>query len=168
MSDLSDIPHLLPPPLAALVSGAGIWTLAERLPQFSLPYLLPPKIAADVIPWMPFAAGGIAAVGLGLGLSAILSFASHEDKLTPMVPSTNSRLVTSGVYAYTRNPMYLGLATLLTAWTTYLEQPLGLLGVAGFVGFINWYMIKPEEEILLQIFPVEYPEYKRRVPRWIF
>lgn len=72
-----------------------------------------------------------------------------------------------GVYRATRNPMYVGLALLLLAWTVYLGAPLALLGVAAFVAYITRFQIVPEERVLAQKFGPEFGAYRSRVRRWL-
>ncbi len=57
-------------------------------------------------------------------------------------------LVTTGVYRYPRNPIYLGMAIILVAWFVYLPNWLTLVVVVAFVAFITLYQINPEEEAL--------------------
>jgi protein-S-isoprenylcysteine O-methyltransferase Ste14 len=154
----------LVPPLFALATGVGMSAASTHLsPSLSLASLAP-----ETVPYAPYAAGALASVGLGFALRALLAFPSYEVSITPMVPSRGSRLVTSGIYAYSRNPWYLGLASLLAAWGTYLGSPLAAVaGVSAFIGGTTAWIIVPEENELRRIFPVEYPEYTRRVRRWI-
>jgi protein-S-isoprenylcysteine O-methyltransferase Ste14 len=162
--------HLIPPPIIGLAAGAGIWAFAPRFPAYSLTTLVAHNLpeAAKYLPYVPQVAAGIAAVGVGLSVNAMLSFKEKETTMTPLVPSRASRLVTTGIYAYTRNPMYLGLATALAAWSLYLDAPVvGAAGIAAFVGYISYFQIRPEEDALRKIFPVEFPEYVSRVRRWI-
>jgi protein-S-isoprenylcysteine O-methyltransferase Ste14 len=76
-------------------------------------------------------------------------------------------LVTTGVYRFTRNPMYLGLLLTLLAWAAFLFNPVALLFVPIFVLYINRFQIKPEEQVLSSLFGAEYMAYKGRVRRWL-
>ena len=78
-----------------------------------------------------------------------------------------TQLVTSGVYRYTRNPMYLGMACLLLAWAVYLQNPLALLGVPLFMAYITQFQIKPEERMLVKLFGDAFIRYRQQVRRWL-
>ncbi|HWI93322.1 MAG TPA: isoprenylcysteine carboxylmethyltransferase family protein [Flavisolibacter sp.] len=76
-------------------------------------------------------------------------------------------LETSGIYAFTRNPMYLslvclyaGLAILFGNWWTFIFLPLLIM-------VVQLYVIKKEEQYLQQAFGSSYYEYKKKVRRWI-
>jgi protein-S-isoprenylcysteine O-methyltransferase Ste14 len=99
------------------------------------------------------AAGGAVAL-LGLGLRAWA--AGHIRK--------NSALATSGPYAYTRNPLYLGSFLLGLGFTIAAGQPLlGLLFVALFLG-IYLPVMRVEAATLSQLFVDDYKRYARAVP----
>ncbi|HEV8366930.1 MAG TPA: isoprenylcysteine carboxylmethyltransferase family protein, partial [Pyrinomonadaceae bacterium] len=75
--------------------------------------------------------------------------------------------VSTGVYRFTRNPMYLGLLLTLLGWAAFLSNPASLLFVPIFVLYINRFQIKPEEQVLSSLFGAEYMAYKSRVRRWL-
>ncbi|MNJ74873.1 hypothetical protein D3C77_718740 [compost metagenome] len=87
--------------------------------------------------------------------------------VNPLKPASASALVTSGIYRVTRNPMYLGFALVLAAWTVFLASPFTLLGIAAFVLYIDRFQILPEERALHQLFGEAMDEYCARVRRWI-
>jgi protein-S-isoprenylcysteine O-methyltransferase Ste14 len=87
---------------------------------------------------------------------------------TEMIPFRDVRaLVTTGVFRYTRNPMYLGMALILlgTACTTGVAS--GLLVAPCFMGIIELRYIRPEEKMLRELFGEEFDDYCRSVRRWI-
>ena len=88
----------------------------------------------------------------------------HPDRKSLARPT---ELVTTGVFRYTRNPIYLGMAITLLAWAILLENWLAGLGIIFFVVFITEYQIKPEEEALEKIFGDQYVRYRMKVGRWI-
>jgi protein-S-isoprenylcysteine O-methyltransferase Ste14 len=96
--------------------------------------------------------GGIALVGLALRAWA----AGHIRK--------NSELATSGPYAYTRNPLYLGSFLLGVGFTVASAQPLlGLLFAALFLG-IYLPVMRVEAATLAELFGEDYTRYARAVP----
>jgi protein-S-isoprenylcysteine O-methyltransferase Ste14 len=78
-----------------------------------------------------------------------------------------STLVTTGVYAWTRNPMYVGLTLLLCAWACVLAAPWTAAGPPLFAAYITRFQILPEERALSERFGEAYAAYLRRVRRWI-
>jgi protein-S-isoprenylcysteine O-methyltransferase Ste14 len=75
--------------------------------------------------------------------------------------------VVSGPFRFTRNPMYLGLTSLLFAWATYLGSPLAVLGPVAFVLYITRFQIMPEEQAMAAKFGADYEAYRKTVRRWI-
>ena len=76
------------------------------------------------------------------------------------------RLVTTGIYAHTRNPMYLGHLVFLVGLTLLTRSPLSLAVTAGLV---HWFdeRARSDHRRLIGIFGDPYREYAERVPRWL-
>ncbi|BBP83818.1 membrane protein [Pseudomonas sp. Pc102] len=146
----------IPPVLATLVCALLMALLA---------YLLPPVEIAWA--WRLGAALALAALGAGVCLAGVASFRRAHTTVNPLVPEQASSLVQAGIYRHTRNPMYLGLATLLVAWAALLGAPLALLAVAGFVLYLDRFQIVPEERALAGLFGADYTRYRERVRRWV-
>tara|TARA_B110000967_G_C18890821_1_gene567245 strand:- start:2157 stop:2525 length:369 start_codon:yes stop_codon:yes gene_type:complete len=105
--------------------------------------------------------------GFGFAISGMVSFRAASTTVNPLQPDQASALVTSGVYRITRNPMYIGLATVLIGWSTFLGAPLGLVGVVGFMAYIQHFQIIPEEQALVRLFGAEFEAYQASVRRWL-
>ncbi|HUH45666.1 MAG TPA: isoprenylcysteine carboxylmethyltransferase family protein [Arenibacter sp.] len=101
-----------------------------------------------------------------IGLVSIFQFFRSRTSIDPMTPSKASSLVTSGLYQYSRNPMYLGLLLLLLGWGLYLGNAFNTLLAAGFVYYMNIFQITPEEEALSRKFGKAYQKYCIMVRRW--
>ena len=84
-----------------------------------------------------------------------------------MKPETASSIVTVGIYRFTRNPMYLGLAFALAGWAIYLANLAALLIVPIFVAYMTQFQIKPEERALLAKFGADFAAYMAAVRRWL-
>jgi protein-S-isoprenylcysteine O-methyltransferase Ste14 len=97
----------------------------------------------------------------------MVAFRRARTTISPVKASAASSLVTTGVYRFTRNPMYLGLLLTLLAWAAFLFNPVALLFVPIFVLYINRFQIKPEERTLSALFGGEYGAYQERVRRWL-
>ncbi len=140
--------------------------------------LLLPITILIVVPWLldphPTLASGIqlllglVVIGLGLYVMArtILGFFQiGKGTLAPWDPPR--RLVIAGMYAYVRNPMILGVITVVVGEALAVSS-LPILGFAIFAFALNTvYFMFSEEPGLEKRFGEEYCEYKRNVPRWI-
>jgi protein-S-isoprenylcysteine O-methyltransferase Ste14 len=157
MTPTTDSPGVIAPP-PMLVAGAGTIGLA-------LHYLIIP-ISFGFGAGVRFGIGGLLiAAWLWLSFSVIRQFGKAGTHVEPWMPST--RLVTSGVYAYTRNPMYLGMALCHIGVSLMFDSVTVMLFLVPLVVVMRYGVIGREERYLTAKFPVEYPEYQRRVRRWI-
>ena len=87
---------------------------------------------------------------------------------TDVIPFRNvSSLVTTGIYRFTRNPMYLGMAAVLLGCALTVGVVPALLVPVAFVVIVEARFIRPEEQMLRELFPEEYPAYCQRVRRWL-
>jgi len=74
----------------------------------------------------------------------------------------------TGLYRFSRNPMYLGFLILLISLGAYLENVLALLlAPTLFIVYMNQYQINPEEKALHQVYGDEFLAYRRKVRRWL-
>lgn len=87
--------------------------------------------------------------------------------MNPLEPQNASFLVTTGIYRFSRNPMYLGFLISLFAWAVWLSNVAAFLLLPVFVLYMNRFQIIPEERILLQKFGGEFEQYMKTVRRWI-
>jgi protein-S-isoprenylcysteine O-methyltransferase Ste14 len=109
----------------------------------------------------------LALLGAVICLSGVVSFRRAKTTVNPMRPDSTSSLVVSGIYKYTRNPMYLGFLLVLLGWATFLSNLAALALLPAFVVYMNHFQIKPEERALGSLFAQEYQAYLARVRRWI-
>lgn len=144
------------PIVVFLIAAALIWLLDRFIPLISLNSLLSYVVAAFC-----FCASGY------LGLHAIWDFRKAKTTVHPTNPHKASKVVSSGVYRISRNPMYLGLLLLLVSEGLILGNLSMLLGLWCFVVYITRFQIIPEERALEVRFGEEYLRYKNQVRRWI-
>jgi protein-S-isoprenylcysteine O-methyltransferase Ste14 len=146
----------IPPPIVMLLMGTLAWIGARYLP--SLSFQLPSNgIFSSVF----------AIAGLFLNLYPKLAFDRAGTTINPLKPGSTTHLVTSGLYRYTRNPMYLGQWLILLGWTVYLHNFIGLLVLPAFVVYISYFQIRPEERQLSVLFPSEFAAFCGRSRRWL-
>lgn len=146
----------VPPPLVAAIVALAMYGARTR--GLVLPLDRPARIAV---------AGGLAVVGLAVALSAVLAFRRARTTIDPHRIDRVSTLVTRGVFAVTRNPMYLGVALLLTGWAVYLGTLPMFLGPLLFVAWITRFQIVPEERLLSARFGNDFETWRRRTRRWL-
>jgi len=146
----------IPPPVIALLCLGMIWLIARVAPGFSFVFRSSRMLA-----------GYFAIVGLLISLSAVVGFRRAGTTVLPHKPERASALVTSGIYRFTRNPMYLGLGFLLLAWAIFLSNALAFVVVPMFILYMNVFQIGPEEAALANVFGQDYLHYKTRVRRWL-
>lgn len=109
----------------------------------------------------------------GLIISAVLisfisfgQFFRKKTTIDPTNPEKASNLITSGIFAFSRNPIYLALLLLLLAFGLRLGNAFNVLLAAGFVSYMNRFQIAPEEKALVKLFGKEFERYCKNVRRW--
>jgi protein-S-isoprenylcysteine O-methyltransferase Ste14 len=146
----------IPPPAVALLVAIAMWGLAPPLSLLAVPTQI--RVAFALL---------LAVLGLGVAISGVASFRRARTTITPLKPESASALVTSGVYRFTRNPMYLGLTVVLLGWALFLASAWALLGPLLYVAYITRFQIIPEERALLSLFGKHFSDYQQRVRRWL-
>lgn len=146
----------VPPPLWMLIFAAAMWASDHYVPLLTL--------IPDPWRWLGWCVMALAPLA---PIAAFMQFRQAHTTVNPRQPETASMLVTSGVYAWTRNPMYLGLALLLLGWAIRLGTLGPFVGPLLFVPLIQYVQIRPEEHALRMRFGQDYDRYCRRVNRWL-
>ena len=149
-----DIKTKFPPPLVALTFGFLINYTKNIFPKI--------EIKNEII----FGSFMIIS-GLIIILSAIILFKKYQTTITPLNPSNATKLITDGIYKFSRNPMYLGLLLVLLGISTILNPIGGLFLIPLFILYLNFFQIIPEENAMVDLFKDEFLEYKKNVRRWI-
>ena len=108
----------------------------------------------------------IALAGGGFAATGAATFRRAGTTISPLKPENTSALVVTGVYRVTRNPMYLGLLCVLTAWTLQLGNFVVAAFPVLFVLYMNRFQIGPEERMLRSKFGADFDTYCGRVRRW--
>ena len=101
------------------------------------------------------------------GIGGILSFRKASTTINPMDPERSSSLVIGGIYALTRNPMYLALLLALIALGIFLSNLYALALAVLFVPWMNRFQIGPEERAMEKLYGAAYGRYRQSVRRWI-
>ncbi len=146
----------IPPPLQALVIAFLMWGLDQLLPSANIS--IPGKMYFILV---------LVITGALIDLSAIYAFIRAKTTVNPLKPDTASALVNTGIFKLSRNPMYLGMLLLLTAWTIWLGNIMNIALLILFPLYITRFQIKPEEEALTGLFGEEFTQYCLNTRRWI-
>ena len=140
-----------------------VYFLAALLLMILLAYLMP--MAHLVYVPLRIFGGVMIFAGLAVTTTGAWTFKRADTPIRPFEQATT--LVTSGIYRYTRNPMYLGMLIMLTGTWIALGKlsPLFIIPIFFFV--IREGFVTPEEEFLEKNFGDQYREYKTSVRRWL-
>ena len=140
-----------------------VWLLLGLISIFSLNELYPMIRFTSLV--FQVVGGVVIVVGLLLLVAANGLFVRAG---TDVIPFRDvSALVTTGVYRFTRNPMYLGMAAVLLGCALTVGVVSALAVPLVFAVIVELRFIRPEEQMLRGLFPGEYPAYCGRVRRWL-
>jgi len=142
------------PPVLTLIHVALAFLLTWSIP---LPLMVPPILQT--------AGFLLVLIGFLLGVGALMAFRSARTTLNPH--GSVSRLVTSSVYRFTRNPVNLAFVLMLVGILLNAGSYWGIILAPVLVILFNRLVIKREEEYLAYKFGDEYRSYKSKVRRWI-
>jgi protein-S-isoprenylcysteine O-methyltransferase Ste14 len=145
----------VPPPAVVLVIGVFMWLVSRAAP--SLHFDVPAHNWLAIV---------LVSVGFLTGIAGVVTFRRAKTTVDPMKPRASS-LVTWGVYAISRNPMYLGGLIMLLGWAIFLSNPLAFVFLPVYVLYLNRFQIAPEERVLTSLFGETYVTYQARARRWL-
>lgn len=147
--------RFIPPPLWGLLLLTALYYLSEAPGLEAMPE------------WRHKPLGMILIVlGLVPPMVSIGQFFAVGTQVHP-TSKTNNKLVTSGFFALTRNPMYLGLVVACAGGAIWFGRPLMYLAPVLVFVIANWVFIPFEEEKMRRQFGDAFEDYTRRVRRWL-
>ena len=144
----------IPPPIVTLIFGLVIYFSKSFFPIYRFNY-------SNNISLLFLIFGFITLI------TAVRSFKRHQTTINPLNPYQASSLVNSGIFGFTRNPMYLGMLLILMSISFKFNILGGILICFLFKIYITRFQIIPEEEAMEKIFKKDFVEYKKKVRRWI-
>ena len=144
------------PPFQVLIIGGAMWAIHRYIPIFHYHTGVEYYLSRAVL---------IAA--LTLFVAAVYQFWKHQTTVNPTKLENTTALITKGVFAWSRNPIYVVDVLLLYAWAIWLGNWINMFLPVLFVYFITELQIKPEEHMLMKKFGDQYLRYKQRVRRWV-
>lgn len=140
----------------------GIPFLAAIALQLAVPFSLPrgPLTLSIFL-------GGAALIVVGATLVVLArrELTQHGQPTNPGLPT--SKLVTTGVFSISRNPLYLGGVCILVGLALALNLPWALMLILLALVACHYILIAPEEKYLAAKFDEEYRRYAASVPRWV-
>jgi len=149
------VQHRIPPPILALLAALLMFAL-HRLEPLATLFTSPLHLVGF----------GFIACAVAIDVIAFLEFRRVRTTVNPLKPESASTLVTSGLFSYSRNPMYVGMVLLLAGFAIYLGTLTPWIGPPLFVLVVTRLQIAPEERALERLFGAEYSAYRSRTARW--
>lgn len=146
-----------------LVIPPPAWLLIFILLAIGAGRLLPP-LALDFD--YPVAGALILAISVGLNMWTGFDFRRKGTEIMP-TSETNRKLVTDGLFRYTRNPIYLGMIMVPIGLAFILDLPIVALATLFQFLVLDLLFIPFEERKMQRQFGDEYLDYKKRVRRWL-
>ena len=144
----------IPPPILVIILTSLVYFSSTKLELIYLPYR---QIVSVIILF----------IGLIVIVSPVVDFIKSKTTVNPVKFQNVNRLVTTGIYKYSRNPMYLGMILIIISTTVYYLNFLSVFSPLIFYIWINKFQINREEIFLEDKFGSEYLEYKSKTRRWI-
>jgi protein-S-isoprenylcysteine O-methyltransferase Ste14 len=153
---MSSLELKVPPIVVSVVFIVFMSLLAQYLP-----------LGLVLFPIQSWLAIALFIAGIGVAIAGVLAFNHAQTTVDPTDPNKASAIVDSGIYAYTRNPMYLGMGLVLCGYAVDLSAISSYLSLILFLLYMTRYQIVPEERVLTEKFGQPYQDYLQRVRRWL-
>ena len=144
----------IPPPLVTLVFGMSIYFSREMFPVIEVQYSFYFGIF-------------LLLSGFLILVSAVRLFRKDKTTVNPLSPEQATKLVTDGIFKYSRNPMYLGMAFVLGSIAVFFNLIGGIILIALFCVYITKFQIIPEERAMRDLFSHDFEKYIKSTRRWI-
>ena len=144
----------IPPPLLVLILVVSNYFSSKKIDLI----LLPNQDITSIIIFL---------IGMLILINPIFKFIKSKTTIDPIKFKKVNKLITSGIYRYSRNPMYLGLLILVTSTSIFYLNIFTITTPVFFYFWINRFQIKREEIFLTKKFGKEYLLYKTKTRRWI-
>ena len=144
----------IPPPILVLVLVISNFFSSKKIDIIHLPN-------QDLISII------ILLIGVLILTNPIFKFIKSKTTIDPIKFKKVNKLITSGIYKYSRNPMYLGLLMIVISTSIFYLNIFSITTPFLFYFWINRFQIKREEIFLTEKFGREYMSYKTKTRRWI-
>ena len=144
----------IPPPLLVLILVIANYFSSKKIDLIHLPN-------QDLISILIFL------IGMLILINPIFKFIKSKTTIDPIKFKKVNKLITTGIYKYSRNPMYLGLLMIIISTSIFYLNIFSIITPILFYFWINRFQIKREEIFLKEKFGKEYLLYMTKTRRWI-
>jgi len=144
-----------PPPFMFFLTGWAGWWLGHKMGW----------LVFGSSDWLDLLGVVLIVAGFALGAWALLPFLFH--KTSPLPWEADDKLLVTGPYRFSRNPMYAGMALLYAGVGIGLGSGMVILLLLPLILIINRFVIAGEEAYLLRTFGEEYRTFHSKVRRWL-
>ena len=144
----------IPPPLLVIILVISSFLSTKKIDVIQIPN----QTLVSIL---------ILLIGLLILIIPVTKFIKSKTTIDPIKFKKVNKLVTSGVYKYSRNPMYLGLLMIVISSTIISLNIYSMSTPFFFLWWINRFQIQREEIFLTEKFGKEYLSYKSKTRRWI-
>ena len=144
----------IPPPILVLILVSSNYFSSKKIDLIHLPN-------QDLISII------ILLIGILILINPIFKFIKSKTTIDPIKFKKVNKLIISGIYKYSRNPMYLGLLMIVISTSIFFLNIFSITTPLLFYCWINRFQIKREESFLTEKVGEEYISYKIKTRRWI-
>ena len=144
----------IPPPILVLILVSSNYFSSQKIDLIHLPN-------QDLISII------ILLIGILILINPLFKFIKSKTTIDPIKFKKVNKLIISGIYKYSRNPMYLGLLMIVISTSIFYLNIFSITTPFLFYCWINRFQIKREEIFLTEKFGEEYMSYKIKTRKWI-
>ena len=144
----------IPPPVIVLILVVSNFLSSKKIDIINLPN----QTLVSIIIFL---------IGVFILIVPVSKFIKSKTTVNPIKFKKVNKLITSGIYKYSRNPMYLGFLMIVISTSIYYLNIFSIITPILFYFWINRYQIKREEIFLREKFGKEYLLYTTKTRRWI-
>jgi len=144
----------IPPPILVLILVVSSFLLSKKIDVIHIPH----QTLVSIL---------ILLIGILILIIPVTKFIKYKTTIDPIEFKKVNKLVTSGIYKYSRNPMYLGLLLIVISSSILYLNIYSVSTPIFFYYWINRFQIQREEIFLTEKFGKEYLSYKTKTRRWI-
>ena len=160
MTDQTDKAGVIAPPPAIALAAVAL--------GLALDWLWPKSVLQDALGLYGRLALGGLLMAAGLAIAIIAERTFHRIGTDPLPWKPATQLAATGIYTYTRNPMYIGLALLMAGLGIALASTGILLMLIPAALVLHYGVVKREERYLERKFGEDYRRFKATVPRYVW
>ena len=144
----------IPPPILVLILVVSSFLSSKKIDVIHIPH----QTLVSIL---------ILLIGILILIIPVTKFIKYKTTIDPIEFKKVNKLVTSGIYKYSRNPMYLGLLLIVISSSILYLNIYSVSTTIFFYYWINRFQIQREEIFLTEKFGKEYLSYKTKTRRWI-